>query len=389
MPVVNIIRSHDISSNFIALFENVRASRQVALLSVAHDQAVVCRPATNGKAERRGPNVCLEILVTKTDPSELSSGLVLFGAGPMALEYARVLDALGTPFQVVGRGGESANRFESVTGRSVIRGLSNYSATPETAIVAVSADQLATVALELIRRGTTRLLVEKPAGLHAEEIRELASVAAGQGASVHVAYNRRFYASTRSVREIVNEDGGVTSFTFEFTEWSHVIEKLDKPAHIKSAWLLGNSSHVLDLAFFLGGRPTKISCYAAGGVPWHSSASIFTGAGETDRGALFSFHANWSAPGRWGVEVLTAKRRLFLRPLEKLYIQEIGSVELKEHPIDDELDRKFKPGLMRLVDAFFAGRFDDLPSLDAHVKNVDIFEAIAGRSRMRSSHDNS
>ena len=42
-------------------------------------------------------------------------------------------------------------------------------------------------------------------------------------------------------KEIIAEDNGVTSFNFEFTEWSHEIEKLEKAPGVKENWFLANS----------------------------------------------------------------------------------------------------------------------------------------------------
>ena len=90
---------------------------------------------------------------------------------------------------------------------------------------------------------------------------------------------------------------------------------------------MANSTHVVDLAFFLGGAPEKISSYVGGKLDWHPNGSIFSGAGITKNNTLFSYNANWEAPGRWGVEVITNKSRLILRPLEKLQIQKIGNLD--------------------------------------------------------------
>ena len=44
-----------------------------------------------------------------------------------------------------------------------------------------------------------------------------------------VGFNRRFYSSVLKAKDIIHEDGGVKSFFFEFTEWSHVIAGLKNP----------------------------------------------------------------------------------------------------------------------------------------------------------------
>ncbi len=303
--------------------------------------------------------------------------LLLVGAGPMARDYAKVLAALEVPFAVVGRGAASAASFEEATGVPVVLGgLDRYLASgttpPDLAIVAVDVAQLAATTRRLLEHGVRRILVEKPAGLDAAEILAVAEAAAERDAEVFVAYNRRFYASTIAARELIAADGGVTSFQFEFTEWAHTIEPLPTASAIKAQWFLANSSHVADLAYHLGGLPVEWSAYVAGALPWHPAGAVFAGAGVADGGALFSYHANWASPGRWGVEILTRAHRLIFRPMEQLHVQVIGSVALTKLEIDDQADLAFKPGLYREVEAFL-GRApaDHLLSISEQRRIVD------------------
>jgi predicted dehydrogenase len=287
--------------------------------------------------------------------------VLLVGSGAMAQDYAKVLHGQEIPFAVVGRGEASAAAFEAKTGVEVATGgiaryLSHEAALPDAAIVAVGVDQLARATLLLLDKGVKRVLIEKPAGLDAAEIVEVAARARANDAHVFVAYNRRFYAATIAAREIIAGDGGVTSFNFEFTEWSHVIQPLPTPAIVKERWFLANSTHVVDLAFFLGGTPREMSSYVAGGLSWHPAAAAFAGAGVTNEGALFSYQANWAAPGRWGVEVLTKAHRLIFRPMEQLHVQNQGSVAVNKLDIDDRIDLEFKPGLYRQVETFLSPR---------------------------------
>ena len=196
-------------------------------------------------------------------------------------------------------------------------------------------------------------------------------------ADVYIGYNRRFYSSVLKAQEYINNDGGVSSFYFEFTEWSHIIEKLEKDKEIKSRWLLHNSTHVIDLAFYLGGLPEKVNCYKAGGFEWHTDGAIFTGAGITKNGVLFAYHANWDAPGRWGLQILTKNHRLIFRPLEKLKIQKKGSISIEDVDINDELDLKFKPGLYREVKAFLSNDFEKFVNIHQQVEHLKYYETIA------------
>ena len=267
----------------------------------------------------------------------------LIGAGNMAIDYEKVLNNLPVKYKVIGRSKNSAQSFAEKTGiQPGIGGLDNFlQQVPEKcthAIVAVGVEELANTTIQLLEYGVKNILVEKPAGLNAKEIVQVANKTKKHSANVYVAYNRRFYSSVQKAKEIIEQDGGVMSFNFEFTEWSHKIEKFEKAQELKNNWFLANSTHVVDLAFFLGGKPKELCCFTAGGLDWHPSASIFSGAGITENKALFSYQANWEAPGRWGVEIITIKHRLIFRPLEKLQVKNMGNASLDFVQNDDELD---------------------------------------------------
>lgn len=314
--------------------------------------------------------------------------LWLIGAGSMAQDYARVLKSLAHDHEIIGRGAASAEACASVTGHSVRQGgltraLETFDA-PDQAIVAVGVEQLAGVATQLIEAGTRRLLIEKPGGVNTTDILGLQQAAARHEAEVLIAYNRRFYASTTRARELIAEDGGATSCLFEFTEWSHVIAPLTQPPGVKDAWFLANSTHVADLAFHLCGFPAEWRGWQGGSLDWHSAAARFCGSGITEDGVFFSYHADWEAPGRWGVEVLTRKRRLVFRPLEQLHVTVLGSVTTDRVEIDDQLDKTFKPGLRRQTQAFLARDDRLLCTVEDQLRHCAIYDEIAGYERVVS-----
>jgi len=310
--------------------------------------------------------------------------VLLVGTGYMGKEYTKVLKAQNIEPLVICRTDSSAQKFENefrlkpISG-GVDKALKTVKDTPSKAIVAVNVDQLSAVTISLLQFGIKEILVEKPAGLNRNEIQNVEKMAREYNARVYVAYNRRFYSSTEKAIEIIEQDGGVSSFNFEFTEWSSTIEKTGHSPKIKEEWLLANSSHVIDLAFYLGGQPTAFSSYRLGSLNWHSRASVYVGAGITDKGALFSYQANWDAPGRWSVEILTNKHRLYFRPMEKLAIQDKGTVKIEEIEIDDKLDIDFKPGLYKQVESFLSDSPDKhLLLIKDQLKHMDIYEQIDG-----------
>jgi predicted dehydrogenase len=234
---------------------------------------------------------------------------------------------------------------------------------------------LANNTISLLNSGTQHILVEKPGGFY-EDIEKIVKLTTEKNAHVHIAYNRRYYAATLKAKEIIAEDGGVSSFHFEFTEWAHTIEPLQKAKGVKEQWLLANSTHVIDHAFYLGGTPQQMNSYVSGTLDWHPSASIFSGAGISQSGAPFSYHANWASPGRWSVEILTKKHRLIFKPMEKLQIQKIGSVVIEDVEVDYSKDHEFKPGLFLQVSSFLANKTTELPNIAEQHENLAFFKKI-------------
>ncbi len=305
----------------------------------------------------------------------------LIGTGLIGVEYSKVLDALHVNHTIIGRGENSAAKFEELRpGKQVIRGgigdfLNTNPLLPDYAIVAVGFHELFEVTKNLIEYGVKRLFVEKPGADTYERLKQLSAIAKENNAEVFLAYNRRFYASLLKAEEIIREDGGVTSFNFEFTEWLHIFEAVKNSLSLKDIFW-GNSGHVLDTAFFLGGEPEEISCYSKT-IEGDDFPKLFVGAGVSDQGALFSYQANWDAPGRWVVEILTNKHRLYFKPMETLQIQELRSVKVLPVEIDDHLDKEFKPGFYLETKAFLEGDDSRLCTLEHQVARVDnVFKKI-------------
>ena len=318
----------------------------------------------------------------------MNESVLLVGAGKMAIEYTRVLQALHVRTTVIGRNAATAQAFQRATGVAAAEGgLQQWldlrtKPLPPIAFVAVSINQLAATTSALIAAGVRRILVEKPAGVNDAELQHLSTLAQRSGADIRVAYNRRFLASTFAAKNACDADGGLLSMHFEFTEWTSRISQGSHPPEVLSNWMLANSSHVIDLALFLGGSPQQLTSFVSRGLSWHPQASVFSGAGVTDRGALFSYHANWESAGRWGIELRTSKRRLLLCPLEQLQEQKRDSVEITPVEIDDHLDRQFKPGFYLQTKAMLSGSsIELLPTIQEHAeRNARVYLQIVSGS---------
>jgi len=299
--------------------------------------------------------------------------ILLIGTGPMALDYAKVLIAQNKKFDVIGRGEESAMKFESVTGiKPFVGGLEKYLESNNLhnntyVIVTTGTEALMPTLLLVLKAGAYKVLIEKPAAISIEELIENADKLKSFSENIYVAYNRRFYASVTEAHKMIEEDGGLQTMHFEFTEWSHVIEPLTKAPGVKENWFFANSTHVVDLAFYFAGKPEQWHAYSKGGtLKWHSKTN-FTGAGITEKGVLFSYLSNWESAGRWAVELLTEKRRIYLKPMEGISVQEKGTVAVVEHKFDNAVDLQFKPGLKKQLEAFLNGDEIKLLNIKDHL----------------------
>jgi predicted dehydrogenase len=305
----------------------------------------------------------------------------IIGAGNMAVEYSKVLHALNVEHFAVGNSSTNIENFKNQTGHPAYSGgldhfLEKSRILPSHAIVTVNVENLYQITTQLINFGVKNILVEKPGSLHKWEFEKLLKLIQCRNSIVYVGYNRRFYASVIKTRELILDDGGLSSFNFEFTEWSHEIEKLSRPKEVFENWFLANSTHVVDLAFFVGGKPREWATFTAGSLIWHQRASRFAGAGVTENQIPFTYNANWESAGRWGVEFLTTRRKLILKPLEKLFEQQRGSLNVVEVQIDDNQDLEYKPGLFKQTRSFLNGDGHNLCSFSGQLLNYKFYQRM-------------
>lgn len=315
-----------------------------------------------------------------------SKRVLLIGSGYMAKEYLKVLVALQYEVTVVGRGKEKVEalqseypQFEYHVG-GVNKFLQTVSDPPSFAINTVNIDQLQDVTCQLIEKGVKYIFVEKPGGIYLDGLLAMQAAANTYEANIHIAYNRRFFSSIVRLQKEVEDDGGIVSAHFEFTEWADTLDTtVYHPASL-AKWVLSNSSHVIDTAFFLIGIPKEIRSIVMGQnkIEWHPSGSIFVGVGISQNNIPFTYHSNWLSPGRWSIEIMTLKRRFYLKPMEKLQQQQKGSVELNFVDVDSKLDIEFKPGLYLQTSNFLNSKFDKLLSLEEQIKMFSYYNSICG-----------
>ena len=309
----------------------------------------------------------------------------LIGTGLISVDYISVLKEFDVEVIVIGRGEASASEFEKKTGVTVEKGglslfLESNPILPGFAIVCVQEHGLASIGLELMAYGVSNILLEKPGALNIPDISKLIKVSSVTQTRILLGYNRRFYQSVMGCQDLLSGSYKGTHVHFEFTEWLHTINFDRYNDEELSKWFLCNSSHVVDLFFFLFGKPTHLHSRVLGGLDWHPSGTIFSGSGETERGVVFTYHAHWGSVGRWGMDISVSDQKMIFRPLERLALQKKGCLDVVEKELDYSMDVRFKPGLFFQVKAFLEGDDDRFCTLNDQLDHFKWFYKMANYS---------
>ncbi len=308
--------------------------------------------------------------------------VVLFGSSYMAEEYLKVLKALDCEVSVIGRNEEKAKglaqRYSCCGhggGCCALKGIKCKDV--DLAIISSSVESLKDITIACIESGIKDILIEKPGALDVKEL-EAVRKAVKPDSKIAVAYNRRFYNSVIQLDRAIEKDGGPLGCFFDFTDREKDVLDNPKSKDVIRRWGFGNSSHVIDTAFYLVGSPVEMSSLRSGSWDCHPTGTAFAGSGKTEK-CLFSYFATWAGGGRWDIEISTKEGRYKLSPLEELQFCKKNQFSWEKIALQDDDDARFKPGLYKMVKAvLFDGDFSGLPSIDEQIKLCKTIDRIFG-----------
>jgi len=204
----------------------------------------------------------------------------------------------------------------------------------ELAIVSTPTAHLIPAAHHLRELGYRKFLIEKPISLWSKELREFCKLFAEANIPVASGYNRAAYPALLELKHLARQEGGITSCTYAFTEFTNRIDPKAYSDDEAMRWGIANSLHVMSMAHALIGMPKLWDSHRAGSaVSWHPAGSVFVGSGISEKGIPFAYHADWGSTGRWSVEVHTKKASYRLCPLEQLFVRYSFKEDWKEIPV--------------------------------------------------------
>jgi len=322
-------------------------------------------------------------LVNLKEKNFKNKSILIIGAGTITREYLTALLKMGIKnITVVSNTKERITKLsKEFNFISVIGGYDKnlpYLKKMDLVIIATPIHLLLPAAKMAINNNQQNILIEKPASLYAQKLISFSKKIKRE--KIRVAYNRLLYPNLHLLKQLVKDDGGITSCTFTFTEWIHTINfKKDLPDAYKF-WGIANTLHVISMVTELIGFPKKISSFQRGSLDWHPSGSIFVGSGISNQNIPFSYHGDWTSSGRWGIEVMTRKNAYRLIPLEDLFVCKKGSVKWEKVHFQRSFPEA-KPGLAEEIALMLStDKSDplDLPSLKNAAQLNKFAEKIFG-----------
>ncbi|MDA9651239.1 Gfo/Idh/MocA family oxidoreductase [Pelagibacteraceae bacterium] len=304
----------------------------------------------------------------------------IVGAGYMAEEYLKVLSDL-PEYNVIGIFSRSINKCKKLKKKYksliVFDSIQNMQASSKSdlLIVTCSAESTRIVAEDVTKYPWT-ILFEKPIGLGIKEYEEINKLCLERNCKAYVALNRRYYSSTEKLIEMLGQIDSPRFIEINDQENIDADVKKNRNSKVVENWMFGNSIHLIDYIDLLcRGSLYEIKIMNSWNFdnPNLVSARLFFNSGD-----IADYKAIWNAPAPWGVRVFTKDKYFISQPIENLSFIDKSSRQLIN--IDsEEVDKKYKPGLYRILQEMtkcLNGQLNKLVSVDENKNTMQYINKI-------------
>lgn len=306
---------------------------------------------------------------------------LIVGSGIIAEEYIKVLRKINIKIEIVGN---TPNKCENISNKYSINcysgGLEKFQFKKDyNSIIITSPIKLLFDHLKIILEKTNinNIFVEKPGCLYTNELKEIIELKnkKNKQCNIYIGYNRRFYSSLLKCMDIVNTNK-IKSAELEIDEYNIKNIKLGQPKEIMQNWFTAMTTHVVDMFFFIIGKPNEIETnFSNINLDWHNRSSHFSGNGISNKNIKFSYKGNWEKDGKWKIKLfLTDGKILEFQPLEDLKI--IDNTEIKIINRDNN-DTNFKPGFYKQIESFFGDKNNLKTIEEQYQDSINIYEKIS------------
>ncbi len=302
------------------------------------------------------------------------------GNGYMASEHAKAFSSLENFVLkgVYGRTFSSAQKFAEEFNFQAYNSISELYQNTKADLLIIAVDELSVLdvtmqALEF----PWKLLIEKPAGYRLADTVAIDNAARNLKRNCYVAFNRRFMSSVRLVLDQLSSSNDVRFVTLNDQEDLPQALQAGQPEEVVRHWMYANSIHVIDLMrTFCRGKIKEVIT----NIPWQYTLqpAVVLSVINFDSGDTAIYKAVWNAPAPWSVEVVTAEKRLELRPFETAHLQLKGQRKSQQLESSKD-DTDFKPGLLLMAkhaEKMLAGEKHILPTLEDALETMKLIHSI-------------
>ena len=307
--------------------------------------------------------------------------IAIIGAGEMANEYLKVLsknknvEVVGIYNRTLSKSLKLKKKFKIKNVFEKIDEMYRVSK-PEGVIVAISPDKLKQKKEEIFQQNL-KYLVEKPIGLNLKESSEIYKFARKNKIEIHIALNRRFYASTKYLIKKLRNNISEKRIVEIDDQQDQIINREVFSKEILDNYMYVNSIHLIDYYNLLcRGKLLKIKNVKN----WlDRKKNIFTCYLYYSSGDLGIYRSVWNMPGPWSVKVYLDNGYFKLSPIEKIFFRKNHSRLDKIININYDDDKQFKPGLKLQTGEFLKSLKNiknNLPKLDTSHKLMNLISKI-------------
>lgn len=279
--------------------------------------------------------------------------IAVIGLGNIAHKHAEVIAALPSAQLVAGvkRDADAGKSFCAIHGiphffpsTDHLLGWGEFDA----AVVACGHHFTVEISKAVLSTGRP-CLIEKPVGFSAEETQSVLDAAIAGATWGMVGVNRRFYSIFQKARELLADAGGLRAIRVEHTEWMHQAATWGLSDDLLDRYFYINGIHLVDTMCHLAGIPASIDAVAR---QFPGRRNAYDAMFRFPSGSVGHYSGQWYAPGRWALDLFAKDLRITFPRMEEAVIHRTGaeSVALEL----DEIDRRFKPGFYRQMEAFLA-----------------------------------
>ena len=309
--------------------------------------------------------------------------LIIIGAGKMGAYHGVAAQALGK-CELVGVTSRSIASAQKLADQLQIKDFGNNlsklvkKTNANCCVIAVSHHMTVDILEECLQLGL-HCLVEKPVGLDAERIRQLADQAKNNNLKVMVAVNRRFYNTIQSALFYTNYFGGAGAVNLVASDYPDLYRlNATLAPEVYDTWPIMNTIHAFDLLSLFGQGIKEVLHVASNNSNGIDQGKNIQALLKGNNGVNISFSYSESAGTMksWKLNVAGSNYSIDLGPLEKMRLSSPLPGVL---PIVQEEQSNYKEGIYEQL-AFFI----DVIANDLEVKfpactleeHADIIEAM-------------